>query len=69
MYKQSAPIEIDAVDTMVPIHLPNNIPDKSKMGVPKPNSTTQTIENKKKIVRLYIKLEPTNSSIFDWIVL
>ena len=69
MYKQSAPIEIDAVDTMVQIHLPNNIPDKSKMGVPKPNSTTQTIENKKKIVRLYNKLEPTNSSIFDWIVL
>ena len=47
-YKVSAPKEIDRTEIDVPIHLPNNIPDRIKMGAPKPRRETQIIENTKK---------------------
>ena len=46
-YKITAPIEIEIAEIAVPIHLPNKIPEKIKMGDPKPNKATQTIEKKK----------------------
>jgi hypothetical protein len=47
-YSANAPIEIDKTETIVPIHLPNNIPEAIKIGEPKPNNVTQIIANIKK---------------------
>tara|TARA_B100001093_G_C26095772_1_gene704660 strand:+ start:291 stop:458 length:168 start_codon:yes stop_codon:yes gene_type:complete len=35
-------------ETIVPIHLPNKIPEKIKIGDPKPNKATQIMANEKK---------------------
>jgi hypothetical protein len=69
MYKLRAPTDIEIVEIIVPIHFPNNIPDNKSIGDPKPNRTTQIIENIKKSIRLKIKFFPIVSSIFSWIVL
>ena len=47
-YKTRAPIEIDIIEMTVPIHLPNKIPEKIKIGDPKPSKATQTMANIKK---------------------
>ena len=47
-YKTRAPIEIDIIETTVPTHLPNKIPDKIKIGDPNPSREIQTIVNIKK---------------------
>ena len=47
-YNASAPIEIDKIETTVPIHLPNKIPEIIKIGAPKPSKATQIMENIKK---------------------
>ena len=47
-YNTNAPTEIDKIETAVPIHLPNNIPETIKIGEPKPNNAIQIIENIKK---------------------
>ena len=47
-YKAKAPTEIDIIETIVPIHFPNKIPERIKIGDPKPSKTTQTMENIKK---------------------
>ena len=43
-YKIRAPIEIDIIEIIVPIHLPNKIPEKIKIGDPNPSKATQTTE-------------------------
>ena len=47
-YKARAPIEIDITEMTVPIHFPNKIPEKIKIGDPKPSKATQIIANIKK---------------------
>ena len=47
-YRTKAPKEIDIIETIVPTHLPNKIPETIKIGDPKPSKETQTIENIKK---------------------
>ena len=47
-YNARAPIEIDMIETIVPIHLPNKIPEKIKIGDPKPSKATQIMANVKK---------------------
>ena len=48
MYSARAPKEIDMIETTVPIHLPNKIPEKIKIGDPKPSKATQIMANVKK---------------------
>ena len=48
IYKNRAPIEIENIVVMVPIHLPNKIPEIIKIGEAKPSKKTQIIQNKKK---------------------
>ena len=47
-YKARAPIEIDIIEMIVPIHLPNKIPEKIKIGDPNPSRATQATANIKK---------------------
>ena len=47
-YNASAPIEIDKIETTVPIHLPNKIPEIISIGDPKPRRVIHIIENIKK---------------------
>jgi hypothetical protein len=65
MYKLKAPIDIETVEIIVPIHFPNSIPDIKSIGEPKPSRTTQIIENIKKSIRLKNKLFPIVTSIFS----
>jgi hypothetical protein len=48
VYKIRAPIEIDIIEMIVPIHLPNKIPEKIKIGDPNPSRATQATANIKK---------------------
>ena len=47
-YKIRAPVEIDIIEMIVPIHLPNKIPEKIKIGDPNPSKATQATVNIKK---------------------
>ena len=47
-YNASAPKVIEKIETKVPIHFPNKIPEIIKSGDPKPSKETQTKENIKK---------------------
>ena len=48
MYNIRAPVVIEIRETVNPSHLPKNIPDIINKGDPKPKSTIQNIEKKKK---------------------
>ena len=61
--------DIDTKEINVPIHFPNIIPDKISKGEPKPQRTTQIIENMKKRNRLNTKFSPITFSILSCIVL
>ena len=49
-------IEIDIIEMIVPIHLPNKIPEKIKIGDPNPSRATQATVNIKKQIILIKKL-------------
>ena len=68
-YKLRAPTDIEIVEIIVPIHFPNNIPDKRSNGEPNPNSTIQITENVKKSDKFKTKLFPIVSSMFAWMLL
>jgi len=55
---------MEVIEIMVPIHLPNSIPEISNNGEPKPSSVTQTIEKIKKRKRLIKRLLLENFSRF-----
>ena len=65
MYKHKDPEVIDINDIRVPIHFPNNIPDKISIGDPNPKRITQTIEKTKNKKRFNNKFFPTISLIFN----
>ena len=44
MYRLKAPAEIDIVEIIVPVHFPNNKPDKISKGEPNPSKIIQIIE-------------------------
>ena len=49
MYNIKAPEDMEITDTIVPVHLPNKIPEIIKRGAPNPSSVTHTTENTKNI--------------------
>ncbi len=61
-YKTSAPTDIDTTDTIVPIHLPNKIPEIIKSGDPNPNKVTHKIENIQKYNKFINKFLPIKFS-------
>ena len=65
MYNNKAPRVIDKTDTMVPIHLPNKIPEIIKSGEPNPSSEIQIKVNRKNTNK-FIK-ESDNFSFIDLI--
>ena len=58
MYKLKDPTEKEIVAIIVPIHFPNNIPDRRSKGDPNPKRIIHTTANTKKRIKLNIKFVP-----------